>query len=203
MRVTVHQVMPKGVLSSLNVPARWGWHHRVLVALQSRLLRERGDLQAVAAEPLEPHSLDEADSATDEFDHDLALAQLSAEQDALGEVNAALMRIANGTYGICEATGQPIPAARLRAIPWTRLTRAAEARLEAKGVVHRIWLNKPATVRAKGKLWLAPEEALEETEEAPSAPPSDEALALMEPTMARLGLSRPPRPTTKRKGVHK
>jgi hypothetical protein len=76
MRVTVHQVMPKGVLSSLNVPARWGWHHRVLVALQSRLLRERGDLQAVAAEPLEPHSLDEADSATDEFDHDLALAQL-------------------------------------------------------------------------------------------------------------------------------
>jgi hypothetical protein len=36
-----------------------------------------------AAEPVERHSLHQADSATNEFDHELALSQLSAEQDAL------------------------------------------------------------------------------------------------------------------------
>jgi hypothetical protein len=46
------------------------------------LFQARKELRTAAAEPLEPHSLDDADSAPDEFAHDLALTQLSAEQDA-------------------------------------------------------------------------------------------------------------------------
>ena len=103
--------------------------------------------------------------------------QLSAEQDALYEVNEALKQILNGGYGICEETGEAIPAARLRAVPWTRFTREIEERLEKKGIVHGARLNKADTVRSKGQIWLAPEEEAEKMEEKPSAPPNDEALS--------------------------
>jgi len=127
-RGTAGQDAPAGM-----VPAKWRWHYRVLRALQEQLLRERGESLRAAAEPLEPHSLDEADSATDEFDHALGLTRLSAEQDALYEVNEALRRIAAGAYGVCLETGKPIPDARLKAVPWTRFTRPIEERLEKEG----------------------------------------------------------------------
>ena len=50
------------------------------------------------------------------------------EQSALSEVEAAIGRIRHGTYGICEETGLPIPAERLRAVPWTRFIRPAQER---------------------------------------------------------------------------
>ena len=40
----------------------------------------------------------------------------------LVEIEQALSRIDNGTYGVCEETEEPIEAERLRAIPWTRLS---------------------------------------------------------------------------------
>lgn len=163
---------PNGAFPIKRVPAKWRWHYRVLVSLQDRLLGDRGVLLRVAAEPLEPHSLDDADSATDEFDHDLALAQLSAEQDALVEVNEALNRILDGTYGVCEETGEAIPASRLKAVPWTRFTWQIKDRLEKTGDAPRTRLNKAATVRGDGKLSFYPGD--EEGEEAAEqkAPPT-------------------------------
>lgn len=176
-KAIIPQRAPAAALSSLNVPPKWRWHHRVLVALHDRLLRERGELLGIAAEPLEPYSLDEADRGTDEFDHDLALTELAAEQDALAGVNDALRRIQSGTYGVCEATGQAIPAARLKAIPWTRFTQEAEARRERKGVARQTRVNQATTVRNTGQMRLTPEEEPEELAETPPALPNDEALA--------------------------
>jgi len=39
-------------------------------------------------------------------------------QDTLRQIDAALKRIEDGTYGYCEVCGKPIPVERLRAIPW-------------------------------------------------------------------------------------
>ena len=64
--------------------------------LRDRLIEERSEALSEAAEPVERHSLHQADSATNEFDHELALSQLSAEQDALYEVEAAMRRILDG-----------------------------------------------------------------------------------------------------------
>jgi len=47
-------------------------------------------------------------------------ALLKQQQHELDEVNHALSKIPNGTYGICEASGDPIPLERLRVIPHTR-----------------------------------------------------------------------------------
>lgn len=190
-----------------RLPAKWQWHYRALRALQSRLLQERGQMRQAAAEPLEPHSMDEADSATDEFDHDLALSQLSAEQDALCEVTEALTRIRNGTYGVCEETGEAIPAARLKAVPWARFTVEVEERLEKKGLVRRPRLRRARTVRGSGNVWLAPEEEAEEAEEQPPAPPKEEALfQVFSPPgrhIPRHKAGPPPPKSAKRKGHNK
>jgi RNA polymerase-binding transcription factor DksA len=100
-----------------------------------------------AAAPLEPHSLHAGDSASDEVDHDVALALLAAEQNALNDVNDAIARIERGTYGVCEASQAPIPAARLRALPWCRYTREVEERLERTGIVPRTRLPRVVSLR--------------------------------------------------------
>ena len=62
------------------------------------------------------------DAGSDAYDRDFALNLLSKEQDALEEIEAALERIENGAYGICEMSGKKIPQTRLEAIPFARLT---------------------------------------------------------------------------------
>lgn len=130
-----------------DVDAKWTWHWRVLMGMRDRLLAEREERQAEGSQPIEPHSMDLADSATDEFDHEIALAELSAGQDTLFEIEEALKRIVDGSYGRCGETGQEIPAARLRAIPWTRFAAPVEARLERKGIVAKPHLGALGSVR--------------------------------------------------------
>ena len=51
-----------------------------------------------------------------ERERDLALSHQA--RHTVGQIDAALERIDNGTYGFCITSGAPIPVARLRAIPW-------------------------------------------------------------------------------------
>jgi RNA polymerase-binding transcription factor DksA len=125
--------------------------------LRERLLGERDEELAAAAEPIESRNLHQADSASDEFDRELALGLLSARQDALYEIDAALLRICEGTYGICQMTGLPISEARLRAVPWTRYTGAAEEQLEKSGQANQSRRLGPlASVRGSASHRLAP-----------------------------------------------
>jgi RNA polymerase-binding transcription factor DksA len=155
----------------------WRWHQQALLDLQTQLQQGRNAHRETAREPLEPHSLSEADSATDELDHDLALAQLAHEDNALFEIHEALRRIAEGRYGICEISGQPIGAERLRAVPWTRFTCEVERRLESSGAGPRVALPRPGTVRGRKEFSF---EAAGEPEEAPEA--ADETLGQPRPS---------------------
>ena len=49
----------------------------------------------------------QADAGSDAYDKDFALSLLSQEQDALYEIEEALKRIDNGTYGTCEMAARP------------------------------------------------------------------------------------------------
>jgi DnaK suppressor protein len=71
-----------------------------------------------------------ADAGTDTFDRDFALSMVSSEQDALTEIEAAIERIFNGTYGICEMTGKQIREERLLAVPFTRYSVKTQTQLE-------------------------------------------------------------------------
>jgi RNA polymerase-binding transcription factor DksA len=164
-----------GLKSTERVDSKWAWHYRVLLKKRDRLLKERGQQLREAAEPLEPHSMNIADSATDEFDHDLALWRLSVDQDVLYEVEQAIRRIRAGTYGICEESGQPIPAERLRAIPWTRFCEEVEARLEKTGLVKQPRLGAVASVRGVGDRTIEGSE-IPGSEEQGEVIPNDEDL---------------------------
>lgn len=72
----------------------------------------------------------QADAGSDAYDKDFALSLLSQEQDALYEIEEAIKRADNGTYGICEMSGKPIPVARLEALPFARYTVECQAELE-------------------------------------------------------------------------
>ena len=72
----------------------------------------------------------QADAGSDAYDRDFALSLLSQEQDALYEIDEALKRIDQGTYGICELCNKPILHARLEAIPFARFTVDCQSQLE-------------------------------------------------------------------------
>jgi DnaK suppressor protein len=75
-----------------------------------------------------------ADLGTDNFQQEFSLELMDSERKLLGEIDDALNRIANRTYGICEGTGKPITKARLEAQPWARYS-IEYARMLEQGLV--------------------------------------------------------------------
>lgn len=71
-----------------------------------------------------------ADAGSDAYDRDFALSMLSNSHDSLYEIDSALKRIADGSYGICEISQKPIGKPRLEALPFTRYTVECQAELE-------------------------------------------------------------------------
>jgi DnaK suppressor protein len=69
------------------------------------------------------------EEAVDLQETDVDQAILDNEKTLLAEVQQALARIENGTYGICSNCGQPIPEKRLEAIPWATLCLTCEPEL--------------------------------------------------------------------------
>jgi RNA polymerase-binding protein DksA len=105
-------------------------HRRKLLRLRVAIAQRITQLADEAREETPGYSEHMADAATDSIDRDLTLGLVSFEQEALYEIDAALKRIDDGTYGVCELTGKPISWKRLQAIPWTRFSLQAEVQLE-------------------------------------------------------------------------
>lgn len=61
-----------------------------------------------------------ADLGTDNFQQEFSLGLMDNARRLISEIDDALARIEDGTYGICEGTGKPISRARLEAQPWAR-----------------------------------------------------------------------------------
>jgi RNA polymerase-binding transcription factor DksA len=61
-----------------------------------------------------------AETGTDNFERETALNIASVESERLAEIDDALRRIADGTYGVCEGSGKPIPKKRLEVFPSAR-----------------------------------------------------------------------------------
>lgn len=61
-----------------------------------------------------------ADAGSDTYDQSLALDIAGHQRTSLRDIDAALQRIEDNTYGICEVFGTPIDLERLRSQPWTK-----------------------------------------------------------------------------------
>jgi DnaK suppressor protein len=75
-----------------------------------------------------------ADIGTDNYEQEFALGLMDSERKLLREIDDALQRIEDKTYGICEGTGKPIRKARLEAQPWARYS-VEYARMLEQGLV--------------------------------------------------------------------
>ena len=62
-----------------------------------------------------------ADMGSDNFDQEFTLSLMQSEGAALQQIEVALERIEDGSYGQCEECGARIPKQRLNAIPYTTL----------------------------------------------------------------------------------
>ena len=121
-----------------GIPEKYRRFYRLLVDLRDHVLESLGQhseetLKRSAKEDagdLSGYGQHMADAGTDTFDRDFALSLVSTEQEALSEVEAAIKRIHDGTYGICELTGKPISRDRLLAVPFTRYFAEAQKELE-------------------------------------------------------------------------
>lgn len=77
-----------------------------------------------------------ADIGSDNYEQEFTLDLMDSERKLLREIDDALGRIENGTYGICLATGNPIKKARLEASPWARYCVEHARKLE-NGLIER------------------------------------------------------------------
>jgi DnaK suppressor protein len=80
---------------------------------------------------------DDADRASEETDRALELRTRDRERKLVSKIDSALRRIEDGSYGWCDATGEPISLKRLEARPTANLSLEAQERHERKEKVHR------------------------------------------------------------------
>ncbi|MEI8195622.1 MAG: TraR/DksA C4-type zinc finger protein [Phycisphaerae bacterium] len=77
-----------------------------------------------------------ADVGTDNFEQEFTLGLIESERKLLREIQDALGRIEEGTFGICIGTGKAIPKVRLEAVPWAKYTIEYSKALES-GAIRR------------------------------------------------------------------
>jgi DnaK suppressor protein len=102
---------------------------QLLAQERARIERALADLAPGEADE-EDDPFDAADHATDTFDAELEEGVADRLRDELDALERAQQRLADGTYGLSVESGQPIPDARLQAIPWAERTAEEQARYE-------------------------------------------------------------------------
>ncbi|WP_193664654.1 TraR/DksA family transcriptional regulator [Nocardioides kribbensis] len=75
---------------------------------------------------------DQADVGASSFERDHELTVLNNERDKLAQIERALARIDDGTYGVCESCGEPIGKNRLMAFPRATLCMTCKQREERR-----------------------------------------------------------------------
>ena len=112
-------------------------------AIRGRLLERRSELFGAlsgADVRAQDHSVqaggDEIDAATYSVAADLSLRMAESESRELKEIQLALGKLEDGSYGVCEATGKPIDVRRLLFMPTARLSLEAQEQLEREQLYH-------------------------------------------------------------------
>lgn len=95
---------------------------------------EREALQSSGGSNLSTLPVHMADMGTDNYEQEFTLGLVEKDRNLLRDINQALGKIQDGSYGICEGTGKPISKARLEAQPWAKYSIEHARELEKGGV---------------------------------------------------------------------
>jgi len=117
-------------------------HYRELLLMKRRELvgdmssMEREALRSTQGSNLSNLPLHMADMGTDNYEQEFTLGLVEKDRQLLREINRALAKIMDGSYGICEGTGKPISKPRLEAQPWAKYSIEYARQLE-RGMLRR------------------------------------------------------------------
>jgi DnaK suppressor protein len=101
----------------------------VLQQKRRELLDDLARIKEESHEAGESQARDYTDTATEDQSFGEMLEEATLETETLKQVEDALQRVADGSYGKCVVCGKPIDPARLAAIPWTPYCREHEQKL--------------------------------------------------------------------------
>ncbi len=87
-----------------------------------------------ASDDSKGYSQHQADEGTDDFGRTISLELTNKEYGILRQIERALEKIEDNTYGLCDITGEEIPLPRLEAIPYATMTVKAQDKFE-KGLL--------------------------------------------------------------------
>jgi len=93
---------------------------------------EGANQQVKSPEEGKGYSQHQADEGTADYDRSLTIQLSGKEYEILKQIDRALEKIEENTYGICDVTGEPIPKKRLEAIPYALMTIEAQEKIEKK-----------------------------------------------------------------------
>ena len=126
---------PKAKKSSLNFEA----YKKILLKTKDQIA---GDIRNLSDEnsgsgndrsgDVSGHALHMADVATDMYDREFLLGLAGNDREMLYEIDEAMGRIHDGTYGVCIECKKNIPVTRLKAIPQVRTCMKCQEKLEKK-----------------------------------------------------------------------
>ena len=105
---------------------------RRLAELTGTLSVPNARAKATTKSELGDHNQDPADMASETLERATDLSILIGMEAKIADIDRALERLTAGTYGVCEACGQPIGEARLEAWPAARFCRTDQARSERR-----------------------------------------------------------------------
>lgn len=112
------------------------YFQRKLLAWREEILRSTKETLEHLQNESEQHA-DIADRASSESERAFELRARDRQRKLIAKIDAALLRIDDGTYGYCEETGEPISLKRLDARPIATLSVEAQERHEKRERVYR------------------------------------------------------------------
>jgi RNA polymerase-binding transcription factor DksA len=92
-------------------------YENIRAELEERLSQLQSRLAKIKRDVSQPHSVDSAEQAQERENDEVLDAIGNETAQSIREIQAALNRIEDGTYAVCESCGQQIAEARLQVVP--------------------------------------------------------------------------------------
>lgn len=109
-------------------------YKKKLLEIRAKVLGQFKDSISIVKETEESkgYSQHQADEGTDDFEKSLNVQLSTEEEKVIKQIDRALEKIEEGTYGICDITEEEIPKKRLDAVPYATMTVKAQEEMEKK-----------------------------------------------------------------------
>lgn len=123
--------MPK-TMNKNGAKTQFGQYHKALEAKSEELQRSMSAQKVAQVVSRLDVPSDEGDLSQQSHEEWIFLNRNTLDMKLLREVQAALRRVQQGTYGVCAACDEPISAKRLDAVPWAKFCVQCQERIGAE-----------------------------------------------------------------------